>query len=128
MDRLCPAAEDEKGALTSPTVGEVLRTFLSSVVPGLKLGAQVRRVLGWLAACGPPELGANIYLCPHCHQRHFGPRCCGDRHCPRCLAAKSRRWLQQQLSSLLPITYYHCVFTLPEELHVLVLLNPPRLL
>ena len=60
-------------------------------------------------------------------KRHFAPRSCGDRHCTRCLAAKSRRWLEQQLGSLLPITDYHCVFTLPAELHALVLLNPTRL-
>ncbi|HUJ76698.1 MAG TPA: transposase, partial [bacterium] len=59
--------------------------------------------------------------------RHFGPRSCGERHCPRCLAAKSRRWLQAQLDCLLPVTYYHCVFTLPQQLHALVLLNPTRL-
>ena len=51
-------------------------------------------------------------------------RSCGDRHCPRCLAAKSRQWLEQQTRSLLPTTYYHCVLTLPEELNALVLANP----
>jgi hypothetical protein len=54
-------------------------------------------------------------------------RSCGDRHCPRCLAAKSRHWLFQQTRSLLPTTYYHCVLTLPEDLNALVLLNPTHL-
>ena len=127
MDRLCPVAEDGKADAVSPTLGEVLRAFLSSVACLLQLGARPLRVLRLLAACGLPELGANIYLCDACHKQHFAPRSCGDRHCPRCLAAKSRRWLQQQLSSLLPVTYYHCVFTLPQPLHALVLLNPSRL-
>lgn len=127
MDRLCPGAEDGPVAAASPTLGEVLRAFLSSVASQLNLGARPLRVLRLLAACGLPELGANIYRCPQCQQRHFGPRSCGDRHCPRCLAARSRRWLEAQLASLLPVTYYHCVFTLPEELHALVLLNPTRL-
>jgi len=127
MDRLCPVAEDGKAASPSPTLGEVLRAFLSSVAAWLKLGARPLRVLRLLAACGLPELGANIYRCAHCHQPHFGPRSCGDRHCPRCLAAKSRHWLKQQLASLLPVTYYHGVFTLPQELHGLMRLNPTRL-
>jgi hypothetical protein len=127
MDRLCPAAEDGKVAPASLRVGEVLRAFLVSAAAQLRLGVRPRRVLRRLAACGLPELGANIYQCPHCHQRHFGPRSCGDRHCPRCLAARSRRWLAAQLHSLLPVTYYHCVFTLPRDLHALVLLNPTRL-
>jgi hypothetical protein len=127
MDSRCPKAEDGQGAPASITVGAVLRAFLSAVAGELKLGARPLRVLRRLAACGLPELGANLYQCPHCQQRHFGPRSCGDRHCPRCLAAKSRHWLAAQLRSLLPVTYYHCVFTLPQELHALVLLNPDRL-
>ena len=126
MDRLCPVAEDAK-ASPAPTLGEVLRAFLSSAAALLKLGARPLRVLRLLAACGLPELGANIYRCLRCHKPHFGPRSCGDRHCPRCLVAKSWHWLHQQLASLLPSPYYHGVFTLPQELHGLVMLNPTRL-
>ena len=126
MDCLCPRAEDRK-ATALLTVGAVLRAFLSSVAGVLKLGARPWRVLRRLAACGQPELGAHLYRCPHCHQTHFGPRCCGDRHCPGCRAGQSRRWLAAQLESLLPIPYYHCVFTLPPQLHALVQLNPARL-
>jgi Putative transposase/Transposase zinc-binding domain len=85
------------------------------------------RVLQHLAACGTPALGVNLFACPHCPHRHWAPRSCGDRHCPRCLAAKSWQWLEKQTRSLLPITYYHCVFTLPAELNVLVLANQRRL-
>ena len=127
MDRLCPVAEDGKPAPPALTLGAVLRTFLSAVASVLKLGARPWRVLRLLAACGTPALGANLYRCAGCQAWHFGPRSCGDRHCPRCLAAQSGQWLQAQLDSLLPIPYYHCVFTLPQELHALVLLNPTRL-
>src|ERR1700724_1786438 len=80
-------------------------------------------------ATQPPTtaLGANLFACPHCPHRHWAPRSCGDRHCPRCLAAKSWQWLEKQIRSLLPITYYHCVFTLPAELNSLVLANQRRL-
>jgi hypothetical protein len=54
-------------------------------------------------------------------------RSCGDKHYPRCLAAKSRQWLEKQTQSLLPIAYFHCVFTLPAELNGLMLVNPRRL-
>lgn len=125
MNRLCSPAEDRPGVLY--TLGAILRAFADTVLPQLNLGARVRRVLGLLAACGTPELGFSLYECPQCHGRHGVARSCGDRHCPRCLAGKSRHWLAQQTRSLLPITYYHCVLTLPEELNPLVLLNPTRL-
>jgi hypothetical protein len=127
MDRLCPPAQGGEGVAASPTLGDVLRAFLASVAQCLQLAARPLRVLRLLAVCGLPELGANLYRCCACGKRHFAPRSCGDRHCPRCLAAKSREWLDKQLGSLLPITYYHGVFTLPSELHALVLLNPTRL-
>jgi Putative transposase/Transposase zinc-binding domain len=125
MNRLCPKAEDRKGI--PYTLGGILRAFASTVLPQLKLGARPRRVLNLLAACGTPEMGFTLYQCPHCHRRHGIPRSCGDRHCPRCLAAKSRQWLAQQTRNLLPTTYYHCVLTLPEDLNALVLGNPTRL-
>lgn len=124
MDRLCPVAEDGSPAPPTLTLGTVVRAFLSAVAAVLKLGGRPGRVLRLLAACGTPALGANLYRCAGCQAWHFGPRSCGDRHCPRCQAAQSRQWLQRQLDSLLPIPYYHCVFTLPPELHALVRLNP----
>lgn len=125
MKRLCSPAQDRPGPLY--TLGGILRAFADTVLNRLNLGARVRRVFGLLAACGTPQLGFTLYECAHCDARHGTPRSCGDRHCPRCLAGKSRHWLAQQIRSLLPITYYHCVLTLPEDLNALVLLNPTRL-
>jgi hypothetical protein len=109
------------------TVGEVLRGGLSAAQMLLRLGARPLRVLRLLAACGTYELGAHVVRCEHCQQVHYPPRSCGDRHCPRCLAGRSRRWLQAQLDALLPVRYFHCVFTLPPALRALVQLNPARL-
>jgi putative transposase/transposase-like zinc-binding protein len=128
MDALCPPVES--GADTthdSLTLGAILRAFLPASMHLLKLGNHKLRVLWHLAACGTPALGANLFACPHCRHRHWAPRSCGDRHCPRCLAAKSWQWLEKQTRSLLPITYYHCVFTLPAELNSLMLANQRRL-
>jgi hypothetical protein len=104
-----------------------LRQFLPGLESTLGLGARPRRLLWRLASCRTGELGAGIFQCPHCRKEHWTARSCGDRHCPRCLAAKSRQWLHQQQRSLLPVAYYHCVFTLPSELNALLLLNPARL-
>jgi len=109
------------------TVGEVLRAGLAAVRETLPLGARPLRVLRQLAACGTFQLGANLLACENCQRSHWAARSCGDRHCPRCLAGKSRHWLQQQVKSLLPVTYYHAVFTLPTALHRLLQINPTRL-
>lgn len=123
MGQLCPRAGDGKDL----SVGQVVRTFLSSAQDSLPLGARTRRVLQLLAGCGTFEAGAHLFACRACGRSHAGPRSCGDRHCPSCLAAKSRQWLEAQRASLLPVTYYHAVFTLPPALHRLVQFNPTRL-
>jgi hypothetical protein len=128
MDSLCPLTDSSRDTTHDHlTLGAILRAFLPALLPLLKLGKHKLRVLWHLAACGTPQLGANLFACPHCPHRHWAPRSCGDRHCPRCLAAKSWQWLEKQTRSLLPIAYYHCVFTLPAELNSLVLTNQQRL-
>jgi hypothetical protein len=128
METLCPSVESSRDAARDElTLGNILRAFLPVLVHLFKLSAHKLRVLWQLAACGTPALGANLFDCPHCRHRHWAPRSCGDRHCPRCLAAKSRKWLDKQTQSLLPVSYYHCVFTLPAELNSLILTNQRRL-
>jgi hypothetical protein len=128
MDALCPLVESSTDTTHDRlTLGAILRAFLPALLHLLKLGNHKVRVLWHLAACGTPALGANLFACPHCPHQHWAPRSCGDRHCPRCLAAKSWQWLEKQTRSLLPIPYYHCVFTLPAELNSLVLANQRRL-
>jgi hypothetical protein len=104
MDSLCPLVEGSaETACDRLTVGSILRTFLPVLPPLLKLGNHKLQVLWHLAACGTPALGANLFACPHCPHRHWAPRSCGDRHCPRCLAAKSWQWLEKQTRSLLAL-------------------------
>jgi hypothetical protein len=126
-----PCQDGVEGSIAQPgvswTLGAILRAFLPQVRHSLALSAHQRRVLAQLAACGTGELGAKVYVCDHCQQHHFAPRSCGDRHCPGCLATRSHQWLQKQLQSLLPISYFHCVFTLPEEHHALALAYPALL-
>jgi hypothetical protein len=118
-----PAAPEDR-----LTLGGILRAFLPEVAGALPLGKRKLRVLWNLGACGQPELlGHCVHECPECRHRHWTPRSCGDRHCPRCLSAKSRAWLAQQMESLLSVTYYHCVFTLPQELNALLLAHQKEL-
>jgi len=90
METLCPSVESNSEAVHDElTLGGILRVFLPVLLHLLKLSAHKLRVLWQLAACGTPALGANLFHCPHCRYRHWAPRSCGNRHCPRCLAAKS---------------------------------------
>ena len=82
-----------------------------------------RHVLQRLEACRTPALGGRVYECDTCHQPVFSYNSCRDRHCPTCRGAAAAKWLADRQRELLPIPYFHVVFTLPHELGPLALQN-----
>ncbi|MGH8336994.1 MAG: IS91 family transposase, partial [Gammaproteobacteria bacterium] len=70
-------------------------------------------VLKALASCRTASLGGHVYACPHCDYRRQAYNSCRNRHCPKCHAAGSAEWLTQQRAHLLPVGYFHVVFTVP---------------
>jgi hypothetical protein len=80
-----------------------------------------------LAACRTTALGGHVDACAGCGFTRISYNSCRDRHCPKCQAGKRAAWLETRLQRLLPIGYFHVVFTLPEQLQPLVLHNQRRL-
>lgn len=68
-------------------------------------------------------LGGHVDVCDDCGHQEVAYNSCRNRHCPKCQGAAQARWLEQRLERLLPTHYFHVVFTLPSELHPLVLAN-----
>ncbi len=99
----------------------VLRAGLDSSPPSLP--TQHWRILRALLACRTPALGGHRYRCQHCGQTHFVPHSCRNRHCPLCQGQAAREWLDQQQRALLPVPYFHVVFTLPHGLNPLIRQN-----
>lgn len=102
------------------SLGEVLRAGLPDYARLHRLPAQHWKILNAIQACRTPLLGGHQYQCAHCHCGHFAPHTCGNRHCPTCQGINSVRWLAAQAGLLLPIPYFHVVFTLPHCLNRLI--------
>jgi Transposase zinc-binding domain len=83
----------------------------------------VRRVLARLAACRTAALGGHVTQCCHCGAVRYRYHSCGDRHCPACGGSKRAAWLERRRAELLPVPYFHVVFTLPHQLSALILGN-----
>lgn len=71
------------------------------------------RVMGAIEACRTAALGGHIERCADCGHRRIAYNSCRNRHCPKCLAAVAREWLEARRADLLPVEYFHVVFTLP---------------
>lgn len=104
------------------TVARVLAAALR-LFPRPALGAHAWKVINALLACRTPRLGAHRYHCADCGRDHLVPHSCRNRHCPGGQAAQSHDWLERQMSCLLPVPYFHVVFTLPHGLNALIAQN-----
>ena len=102
-------------------LAEVLRLGLK--VAPLKLPTHHWKILRALLACRTLALGGHRYGCQQCGQNHFVPHSCRNRHCPLCQGQAAHRWLEQQERALLPVPYFHLVFTLPHVLNPLIQQN-----
>jgi hypothetical protein len=81
------------------------------------------KVLRAIAACRTPALGGHLRQCDGCGQQAISYNSCLNRHCPKCQGAARQLWLAQRSAELLPVPYYHVVFTLPQVLAPLALQN-----
>jgi Putative transposase/Transposase zinc-binding domain len=106
------------------SLGSLLRRYGDAFVrryPETPLGVQ--QVLARLAACRTPALGGQVTACCHCGAVRYLYHSCGDRHCPACGGSKRAAWLERRRAELLPVPYFHVVFTLPHQLSAVVLGN-----
>jgi hypothetical protein len=71
------------------------------------------KAMAAIEACRTAELGGHVAACEDCRHTVIAYNSCGNRHCPKCQGAAAREWLAEQEAGLLPLPYYHVVFTLP---------------
>lgn len=103
-------------------LADVLRRHGPSYVAryGDRLLPSHRRALRDLVVCRTPAMGAHVARCDSCGQWHSYYHSCRNRSCPTCYQPRSEAWLAQQRARLLPVPYFHVVFTLPDALRRLV--------
>ncbi len=106
-------------------VADVIRNQMDPdcTVPGLSLSNAQLRVLAAIAACRTAKLGGHVDSCSACGEVRVSYNSCRNRHCPKCQSAKRVQWLDRECSDLLPVQYFHVVFTVPAELAPLALQN-----
>ena len=82
-----------------------------------------QRLMQAIETCRTPALGGVLEWCDRCQYTHMQYRSCRDRHCPKCQGLARARWLEQRQAELLPVPYFHVVFTLPEAIAEIAFYN-----
>lgn len=104
-------------------VADVIRRFLPRL-DRTRLPAHHQRTLRALMQCRTAALGGHIDECNECGYIRISYNSCRNRHCPKCQGVNKESWIIMQEDMLLPVVYFHVVFTLPHELNPLCLHNP----
>ena len=112
-----------------PEVADVFRTYEKDFFAqwGHVLGPHQRKAFAAIRDCRTAALGGHVeYVeqCDECGHRVISYNSCRNRHCPKCQASARAKWLAEREAELLPVPYFHVVFTLPETIGRLALQNP----
>ena len=106
-------------------VADILRGEATALLTAQQdwLSSAQRRVVTDLTACRTAALGGHVQACNRCDHREIAYNSCRNRHCPKCQGAARAQWLTEREAELLPIAYFHIVFTLPAEIAAVALQN-----
>lgn len=92
-------------------------------IHGAKMSVVQHRVMRDLKACRTAALGGHIEACEKCRALKVSYNSCRNRHCPKCQALARAKWLEARLAELLPVEYFHVVFTVPQQIALIALQN-----
>ncbi len=121
------AAAVEPGGRTAFEVADVVRAYGAEFLRTHPTSRAQRRVLRAIARCRTAALGGHRDVCDDCGQPRITYNSCRNRHCPKCQGAQRAKWLAAEQALLLPVPYFHVIFTLPHHLNPLLRTNPRRL-
>lgn len=107
-------------------VADVINSHWKEILHSNQFNSWQLRTLDAVRRCRTASLGGHVDLCTNCGHTRISYNSCRNRHCPKCQQIQRERWIQARESELLPATYFHVVFTLPEALNKLCLFEPAK--
>ena len=109
-------------------VADVIRSCWEKYDGSKRLPPHVAKVVRHILQCRTKALGGHIHECDQCGSEVPMYNSCQNRHCPTCQTSAKEKWLSKRRKELLPVQYFHSVFTLPHSLNGLIDANRKRLL
>ena len=107
----------------TPELADIFRQHGAAYRQTHALPLHQHRLMQAIVNCRTAALGGAVEWCDHCQNTRIVYRSCRDRHCPKCQGLARERWIQQRLAELLPVEYFHVVFTVPEQIAAIAFYN-----
>ena len=109
------------------TLAEIINDVWDAICSNRNINTYQLRHLNSIRLCRTPALGGHLYQCNSCSKYHKRYNSCRNRNCPTCQHTQRQRWVDARTNELLPIKYFHLVFTIPEVLNEMCLSYPRQL-
>jgi Putative transposase/Transposase zinc-binding domain len=118
-----PLCHSTPGARSRPVceLADIIRSYGPAYRDARRLPLAHLKVLRAIETCRTAALGGHRESCAQCGFERLAYNSCRNRHCPKCQSLAKAQWLEQRRAELLPVGYFHNVFTLPHELNPLIL-------
>ena len=113
-----------RGALE---IADILRVHGAALRAAGQLSLAQLKVMSAIERCRSAALGGHVLRCNDCERLDISYNSCRNRHCPKCQARNARAWLEARQADLLPVDYYHVVFTLPAPISAIAYTNKSAL-
>lgn len=104
-------------------VADILREYGPVYRQNHKLPVRMEKVMQSIERCRTAALGGHVDECENCGYLRISYNSCRNRHCPKCQSLAREKWLLARKRDLLPVNYFHIVFTIPDELNPIALVN-----
>ena len=104
-------------------IGEIIRCHGGEFLGKHHVVAPVSKAFTHMALCRTSALGGHVEVCPECGDMHISYNSCRDRHCPKCQNKEREEWINCRREEIIPVKYFHVVFTLPACLHPVAMAN-----
>ena len=125
---MLPASPRLAAARRGVELADIFRAHGESYRRAHPLPVSHLKIMQAVERCRTAALGGHLEQCDSCGYERPAYNSCRNRHCPKCQSLAKVKWLDKQKSELLPVGYFHLVFTLPHELNGLILTNKKILL
>lgn len=108
---------------STPELADIFCKYGKAYIQSHVMPLEHYKIMNAIVICRTAALGGHIQICDTCRKTQNSYNSCRNRHCPKCQALTKARWLEARQAELLPVSYFHNVFTLPHELNQIILFN-----
>ena len=119
MVKTANAISDKK----PPEMDDIFCKYGKAYIESHPMPLEHYKIMNSIVVCRTAALGGHVEVCDACGKTQNSYNSCRNRHCPKCQALTKARWIEARQAELLPISYFHNVFTLPHELNLITLSN-----